>query len=423
MSCTQCHGPTRRDFLKTGLLGGIAVGGFSPLFLNRLAHAMPQDPSIRPSPDRILVVLQFSGGNDGLSTVVPFGHDAYFKLRPKLAIPKNKVLKINDEIGFAPDCEGIRDLYEDGNLAVIQGAGYPNPNRSHFVSMDYWHTATPGDETTPHGWIGRAMDGADPNLKTRNAVVRLGTGRNLAVEGKLHRPLSFKRADTFRWVGPADGEKAFESMNASKKDSDGGKKDTLDFIATIAADASATSKVIRRTVAAYRTPVTYPGTLGGPNPLSLDLRTVAALIDQGFPAHVYYVSLGGFDTHFNQASAHTNLMKQWSSAVKAFWTDLKRLKQDRRVVIMTFSEFGRRTAENYSKGTDHGVAGPMFVYGSPVVGGVYGKHPSLTDLDKGDLKMSVDFRRVYATILKDWLRMDPGKTLKGEWETLPLFTA
>ena len=161
---------------------------------------------------------------------------------------------------------------------------------------------------------------------------------------------------------------------------------TLDFIATVAAEASETSKVIRRIVADYRTPVRYPATFGAPNPLVKDLQTVAALIQGGFPAQVYYLALGGFDTHFNQAAVQPKLMTQWGGAVKAFWTDLKRQKLDHRVVILTFSEFGRRTAENYSKGTDHGAAGPMFVYGTPVKGGIYGKHPSLTDLDQGDLK-------------------------------------
>jgi uncharacterized protein (DUF1501 family) len=399
----------RRQFMGITSAGGLALASGVPSVFGRLSHAAPRES------DRILVVFQFSGGNDGLSTVVPHGVDEYYKARPKLAIPKNQVLSIDETIGIVKTAAPFREMYEQGNATIVQAVGYPNPNRSHFVSMDYWHTAVNSGPVPSTGWIGRTVDSLDPDGDQTRAILHIGTARNLAVEGSHHRPISFREANKFGWAGPKDGEPAFERMNRQEKERGGG---TLDFIRATAVDAVGASKQIRRTVNDYRTPVKWPAGPGGPTKAATDLRTVAALINADFPARVYYVSQGGFDTHFGQRNAHPGLMTEWSAAVKAFHDDLIRLKQDHRVLMLTFSEFGRRVKENFSQGTDHGVAGPVFLYGTPVAGGVIGDHPSLTDLDKGDLKSATDFRTIYAGIARDWMEVDPGSVIGKEFEPL-----
>lgn len=403
---------SRRNFLRATAGGGFALAANVPSFLGQLCAAAPKEN------DRILVVFQFSGGNDGLSTVVPHGIDDYYKARPKLAIPKNQVLTIDDSIGIVKTAAAFKEMYDEGNATIIQGVGYPNPNRSHFVSMDYWHTGVNAGPVPPTGWIGRTVDALDPNGNETRAILHIGTARNLAVEGAKHRPISFREADNFGWAGPKDGQKAFERMNKQET----GGVGPLDFIRKTAVDAVAASKQIRRAVNDYRTPIKWPTGPGGPRKAAKDLRTVAALINSGFPARVYYISQGGFDTHFGQKNAHPGLMAEWSQSVKAFHDDMVRLKQDHRVLMLTFSEFGRRVRENFSQGTDHGVAGPVFAYGTPVKGGVIGNHPSLTDLDKGDLKPATDFRNVYAGVARDWMGVDPANVIGQEFRPISLLS-
>lgn len=359
-------------------------------------------------------LFQFSGGNDGMSTIVPHGFDEYYKSRPKLSIPKNQVLKLNDQVGIVESAKPFKQMYDDGNATIIQGVGYPNPNRSHFVSMDYWHTGVNAGPVPATGWIGRTMDQIDPDGDQTRSILHIGTSRNLAVEGRRHRPISFREAKNFGWAGPKDGEKAFEQMiRDSKKDAG-----PLSFIRRTAVDAVAASKQIRMAVHDYKTPVEWPVGPRGPTVASRDLRTVAALINSDFPARVCYVSQGGYDTHFGQKNSHPGLMAEWSQAAKAFHDDLVRLKQDHRVLMLTFSEFGRRVKENFSQGTDHGVAGPVFLYGSPVKGDIVGEHPSLTELDNGDLKSAIDFRSIYAGIARDWMGVDPAKVVEEKVEPL-----
>ncbi len=403
-----CSSKNRRDFLRVTTAGSLAFASGMPSVLGDLANAVP------PESDRILVVFQFSGGNDGLSTVVPHGMDGYYKARPRLAIPKQQVLAINDTISIVETAAPFKELFDEGNATIVQAVGYPNPNRSHFVSMDYWHTGVNAGPVPSTGWIGRTMDALDPGGEQTRAILHIGTARNLAVEGAKHRPISFREADNFGWAGPKDSEPAFERMNRQMKGGSG----PLDFIRNTAVDAVAASKQIRRAVSDYRTPVKWPIGPGGPTKAATDLRTVAALINADFPARVYYVSQGGFDTHFGQKNAHPGLMKEWSQAVKAFHDDLVRLNQDHRVLMLTFSEFGRRVKENFSQGTDHGVAGPVFLYGTPVAGGVIGDHPSLTDLDKGDLKPATDFRTIYAGIAHDWMKVGPATVIGEEFKPL-----
>ncbi len=397
----------RRDFLRCAATGGLALGASMPGVLGRLSRAAEKDS------DRILVVFQFSGGNDGLSTVVPYAMDDYYRARPRLAIPKEQVLPINDTIGITKTAAPFKEMFDEGHATIVQGVGYPNPNRSHFVSMDYWHTGVNAGPVPPTGWLGRTLDSLDPDGDETRSILHIGTARNRAVEGSRHRPISFRDAANFGWAGPKDGEPVFERMNRPES----GGRGPLDFIRKTAVDAVGASRQIRSAVADYRTPVRWPTGPGGPTQSATNLRTVAALINSGFPARVYYVSQGGFDTHFGQKNAHPGLMTEWSQAVKAFHEDLVRLKQDHRVLMFTFSEFGRRVKENFSQGTDHGVAGPVFLYGTPVAGGVIGEHPSLSDLDKGDLRSAVDFRTIYAGIARDWMQADHRKVV-GNFEPL-----
>lgn len=404
--------PSRREFIQMAGAGSVALGAGLPAALGQLSCAADQDS------DRILVVFQFSGGNDGLSTVVPHGIDEYYESRPRLAIPSEQVLAIDDTIGIVETAAPFKEMFDEGNATIIQGVGYPNPNRSHFVSMDYWHTAVNSGPVPATGWIGRSLDQIDPAGEQTRAILHIGTARNLAVEGEHHRPISFRDANRFGWAGPADGEQSFEAMN--RQESGGGE--ALDLIRRTAVDAVGASQQIRRAVSNYQTSVEWPSGPAGPTQAATDLRTVAALINADFPARVYYVSQGGYDTHFGQRNTHPNLLTEWSESVKAFHEDLVRMKQDERVLMLTFSEFGRRVRENFSQGTDHGVAGPAFVYGTPVAGGVVGDHPSLTDLEGGDLKYSIDFRSIYAGIARDWMEVDPTAVVGGDFSPLALIS-
>ncbi len=398
----------RRAFLKKSLLFGLAAG--VPVFLDRTSQALARglDPrALDGRPDRILVMLQLSGGNDGLNTVVPFADSAYYAARPALAIKEADVLRLGDHVGLHPKLTGLSNLWKDGTLAVIQGVSYPNPNRSHFESMDIWHSADAEGRVVQHGWIGRLADRSFGPAGDPETLVAIGKSVPRAMQGPTHKPVAFEDPAGYRWVGRPDQEDPFEKMMA-KAESD---QSHLDFLRQVATDARTSSERIRKAAASYKSKAEYPT---GRN-LGASLRTVASLIAGGLPTRVYYVSMGGFDTHVQQRQRHEQLMNEFSTGLSAFLADLRAQNLDRNVLVCVFSEFGRRVAENGSAGTDHGVAGPMFLAGAPVKGGLYGKHPSLTDLAKGDLKMEVDFRSVYATVIDGWLKADAGAVLGRDW--------
>lgn len=425
---------TRRQFLHRGLTLASAAATV-PWFLNNSVLGMsapaPGMSSIPGVPeDHILVVIQLSGGNDGLNTVVPFGMDAYYKARPGIAIPADRVLKLDkaDGVGLHPNLAGIKDLFDDGRCAIIQGVGYPNPNRSHFKSMDIWHTAD--TSATGEGWLGRYFDaeccgygkgeGGRPDAQT-NSMPAIALGRNapLAMEGQRVKPIAFETEDLFRWVGqdvhPALGD-PYLAIQRRGADAAAGE-DNATFLMRTALDAQVSSDLIRKAVRT-RPLVQYPG-----SELGRQLSMVASMIRAGLPTRVYYVQLGGFDTHAGQGGAqgrHAGLLNQLAQAVKAFYADLRAQENDGRVLTMSFSEFGRRVAQNASQGTDHGTAAPMFLFGPMVRPGVIGEHPSLTDLDDGDLKYRIDFRTVYAGILEGWLKADSKKILEGTFKPLPV---
>jgi uncharacterized protein (DUF1501 family) len=397
---------------------GLGVGAGLPLILNRTSAALAaqalQGTSIEKHPNRILVVVELSGGNDGLNTVVPFGDAAYYRARPKLGITEQETIKIADGYGFHPSMVGFERLYKDGRLAVVHGCGYDHPSLSHFSSMGFWHTGVPnGGETL--GWLGRLAD-RTYDAHTRNMIVNLGTSQSLAVRSEQHSPLVFDDPSRFRREGSDDEKHALAEMSRARTTGNA----TLDFLTSTAQNATESSDLVRRAASTYRTSVDY-GQGGG---LAGNLQRVAALIAAEMPTRLYYVTYAGnsFDTHVQQADLHTRLLMYTADAVHGFMDDMKRLGRADDVAMMIFTEFGRRVEENGSLGTDHGTATPMFVVGTGIRGGFHGRHPSLTDLDDGNMKMTTDFRRVYATMIKEWLGYDRTElVLKGTFEPLGVF--
>ncbi len=430
------HLSTRRVFLSRGLTM-LAAAGTVPAFLDKTVMALAAPDALRQNQEsgkdgKILVVIQLSGGNDGLNTVVPYADDAYQRARPALAKRAADVLRINDHIGLNSQLTPLKDMYDNGQLCIIQGVGYPNPNRSHFRSMDIWHSADPKEEQPTSGWLGRffdnTCDGADPHVG-----VSMGENLPLAMQGDRITPLSFERAEAYRYQGrdrsaylelnkPAAGPATRPAEPSPQIVRPGGRKDTievspaseLDFLTRTAMDAQVSSEKVAR-IMQRRADVNYPNGEFGQS-----LRTIASMIAGEMPTRVYYASLGGFDTHANQSGRHDQLMGQFAAGVKAFWDDLKIQENDGRVLIMTFSEFGRRVDQNASGGTDHGAAAPMFLMGKSLKTGLAGKHPSLTNLDQGDLRYNVDFRQVYATVLENWLDTPSRPILGQPFNPLPI---
>jgi uncharacterized protein (DUF1501 family) len=322
------------------------------------------------------------------------------------------------------------DLYERGSMSIVQAVGYPNPNRSHFRATDIWESAQPEREQPGSGWLGRYFDnacsGADPH-----AGINIGDTHPLAMQGERVTPLSFERPEGYRYKGPdrdryallnglkdGAGQAARVDVKAPGKKAQTTEASQLDFLHRTAMDAQISSDDILRATQNHRPGADYPrGELGE------GLRLVAGMIRGGLPTRVYYVHLGGFDTHANERGRHDRLMESFAGAVSAFWTDLKAQKNDERVLMMTFSEFGRRVAQNASGGTDHGAAAPMFLFGPRVKGGLVGDNPSLTDLDNGDVKHQVDFRSVYATVLQSWLDTPSKPVLGQQFKLLPIVKA
>lgn len=407
---------SRREFLARGLYGlGVGVG--LPIALGRTSAALMaqalQGTSFEKYPERILVVVELSGGNDGLNTIVPYADPAYYRARPALGIPEREVIKAAGGFGFHPSMVGFERLYKDGMLAVVHGCGYDRPSLSHFSSMSYWHSGVPngGD---PFGWMGRLADERyDP--ATRNAIVNLGTSQAPAVRSGRHSPLVFDDPARFRRDGSDEEREVLAALSHPRDTSN----PMLEFLASTAGNAAESSELVREASGNYRTPIDY-----GQGGLSADLRRVAALIAAGMPTRLYYVSYQGnsFDTHVQQADLHGRLLMYTADAVRGFMDDIARIGRGDDVAMMMFTEFGRRVEENGSLGTDHGTATPMFVVGKSLKGGFYGTPPSLTDLDDGNLKMTTDFRRVYATMTDEWLGCeDSQRILKGRFDPFGMF--
>ena len=406
----------RRHFLATGLsgLGAFALG--TP-FLS----AQDSRPS-QKLPKNILVVLQLAGGNDGLSTIVPYADDAYGKARSATRIAEKDVLKIDSYRGFHPNLRGFQELYGDGKLAIVEGAGYPDPVRSHFRAFDIWHAADARGRGLGRGWIGRMLDETFPKSKDPTPVIHVGSKIPFSLLASVHRPIAFTTPAAYKWIGAeADAEALQESAPLcehmeAKKSRAPGRDRALSRLRRVLHEAQASSSRVREATKKYQPKATYPRVR-----LSTSLSTVAALIAGGLSTRVYSLELGGFDTHTNHRPRYNQLMNQVGGALSAFQKDLEAHGVADRVTTLVFSEFGRRVKENASQGLDHGVAGPMFVMGQKVKGGLYGKHPSLTELDRGDLIHTTDFRQVYASIADGWMGGQHEKIFGQKYQTLPLF--
>jgi uncharacterized protein (DUF1501 family) len=368
-----------------------------------------------------LVVVQFTGGNDGVNTVVPYTQQAYYNVRPTLALDKNTVLHLNGDVALHPNMTAIQDLYKNNNVAIVQGVGYPNPNRSHAESMSIWQRASV-DSSANNGWLGRYLDVARSIDSSINAV-NLDTLLWPAVIGEKERAMAIESLDAFK-VNPlskgsaqAQSEAAVKALDSIQCSSCQEYNNLVSAMMEAGLDALTASDIVQQAAASYQTSVQYPK-----NDFSNRLKLAAQIVSSSMKPQVVYLQIGGFDTHANQKNTQANLLKTVSDGISAFYKDMDEKGKINDMLIMTFSEFGRRVKENGSLGTDHGTAEPMFLIGGRVKGGLYGTYPSLSDLDSnGDLKFQVDFRQVYATVLQDWLGADPTEVLSSQFQKLSVF--
>lgn len=385
----------RKEFIQVGSLATAS------LMLPRFLKAF-EAPSFVPPGNKVLVVLQLSGGNDGLNTVIPVRNDLYYKARPRLGIQKEKALMLNDETGLHPALTAFRSLYDDGSLGIINSVGYPNPDRSHFRSMDIWHTASQSNEYWTNGWIGRYLDAQCAGCDKPTQAIEIDDVLSLSMKGTVNKGIAVR--DPRRLYGTAN-EKFFKDV--MKQRGTVGGEQPVDYLYKTMAETLSSADYIFKQSRLHPTNAAYPKT-----GLGNSLKTIASLIFSDINTKVYYVSLGSFDTHINQDGQQQRLFTEMNDAIKAFTDDLKAQGRFNDVLLMSFSEFGRRVAQNASGGTDHGTANNMFLVGGGLKQkGLINPMPDLADLPEGDLKHKVDFKDVYATVLDKWLGADAEKIL------------
>ena len=397
----------RRNFLKNSVASTLAS-----LIPFNLALSNNDKANIS---DKILVVLELSGGNDGLNTIVPYGDDLYYKHRPNLGIKKEDLLIVDDHFGFNPGIVGLERLFKDGQMAIFHGCGYENPSFSHFTSMNYMHTAAPnsGEE---YGWLGRTADNMAPNTY-KNLLINVDKSQSLAVRSENHVPIVFDDPNRFQRQGFDTQKQLLNNIGVSEGQKAVNK--THDFLLQLSAGANDSSSLISSAWNDYKSKVDY-----GIAPTDLD--KIAALIEHDMPSRLYYTSFrdNAFDTHVHQANLHRRLLSYASDAIRGFMEDIDRIGKAEEVILLVMTEFGRRVPENTSLGTDHGAAGPMFIIGKNVKGGHYGTIPDLKNgLDDGDnLKFTTDFRNVYATAIEGWLDINSKNILKKQFDTFDIFS-
>lgn len=391
----------RRDFLKQSTLASSLF--FVPNFVKAFENVSKGDFQHKK-----LVIIQLSGGNDGLNTIIPYRNDIYYKNRPKLSIPKHKVLKITDDLGFHYNLAPLQNLYDQGYLSIINNVGYPNPNRSHFRSTDIWHTASDANENLTSGWVGRYLEKYEKN--PYNAI-ELDDSLSLIMKGEHINGIATKnprilfnntRTPFFNKVLKHQTDEHLSEHN-------------LGYLYKTMIEANSSAEYIYETSKTHKTNLEYPN-----NPFGGQLKTTAEFINSNLDSKVYYVSMGGFDTHANQTNRHNKLLKTYSEAIEVFIKDLKKNDTFKDTLILTFSEFGRRVQQNAAGGTDHGAANNIFLIGENLnKKGFYNDAPNLMNLDKnGDIIHTVDFRSVYATILDKWLQVDDTTILNKSFSKL-----
>jgi len=392
----------RKEFIQIGSLATASL--MLPKFLKAF-----EGRAMVPAGNKVVVILQLSGGNDGLNTVVPFRNDLYYKARPRLGIVKDKALALTDEAGLHPALKGFKELFDDGSLAILNNVGYPNPDRSHFRSMDIWHTASQSTEYWNHGWVGRYLDAQCNGCDKPTQAIEIDDILSLALKGENMKGIAVK--DPRRLYGTAN-EKFFKDIMKNHSDEKG--EQPVDYLYKTMAETLSSADYIFQQSRLHPTNAEYPKT-----DLGNSMKTIASLIFSEINTKVYYVSLGSFDTHIGQEGQQQRLFTEMNDAVKAFVKDLKANGRFNDVMLFTFSEFGRRVAQNASGGTDHGTANNMFlVSGGLKQKGLINDLPDLSDLDEGDLKYKVDFKNVYATVLNKWLKADDKSILGKKFDYL-----
>jgi uncharacterized protein (DUF1501 family) len=411
---------SRRDFLKLGLGTStlLACGGSEPGFLARSAATLAAEA--KPGTGNVLVVVQLDGGNDGLNTVVSYKDDDYRKHRPRLHLAASSLHRIDDHVGLHPGLAGFARLLEAGQLAVVQSVGYPNPNRSHFESMALWHAGHPRPTKGGAGWLARCLDahplahgGDAPALHINDSKLPEALyGSQQSVPSLVNLEQFRRRLGVPAPAGAARQRAALDQMSAEKRGEPGSLLDFVQRNTLLTYTSSARLEGILNGRAAS---TGYPETYG----LARRLKLIAQLIKAGLTTPIYYTQMGGFDTHANQLGTHDNLLRAVGQSLETFLADLHKAGEGKRVLVLVFSEFGRRLAENGSGGTDHGTAAPVFLLGSAVKAGAHGRYPNLRDLDDGgDPRHAIDFRQVYATLLDEWLNCPSAKVLGDKFTPL-----
>lgn len=391
----------RRKFLKQSSLAS------SLFFVPSFVRAFEEVASNKLGYKR-LVIIQLSGGNDGLNTVIPYRNDLYYKERPTLGVQKNNIIKLNDEVGLNPSLIPLKRLYENGHLSIINSVGYPNPIRSHFRSMDIWQTATDSDKYSQSGWLGRYLDyfGKQPY----NAI-EIDESLSLAMKGETMNAIATQDAKALYNLSK---DPYFKNVIKHQNDTHLSEHN-LGYLYKSMISAESSAKYIFETSRTVSSKKEYPN-----NKFAKQLKTTAQFINSGLETKVFYNSLGGFDTHVNQLNSQKRLLSVYAEGIEAFVEDLKENNTFKDTLILTFSEFGRRVKQNASEGTDHGTANNVFIIGDQLKKqGLYNNMASLSNLDdNGDLKFEIDFRTIYATILNKWLEVNDEKVLNKSFKQL-----
>ena len=390
----------RKEFIQAGSLATASL--MLPQFLKAF-----EKPVMVPPGNKVLVVLQLSGGNDGLNTVIPITNDIYYRERPKIGIAKKEAVVLTDEVGLNPALECFKGLYDDGSLSILNSVGYPNPDRSHFRSMDIWQSASNSNEYINSGWLGRYLDAQCKGCDKPTQALEIDDVLSLALKGQDTSGLAFKDP---RRLYSSSNERFYKEINAAHQ----ATEETVDYLYKTMSQTISSADYIFEQSRLHPSSATYPGTELGKN-----LKTISTLIQSDINTKVYYVSLGSFDTHVNQEGQQKRLFTELNDAVKAFTADLKKNNRFQDVLLMTFSEFGRRVSQNASNGTDHGTANNMFfISGGLKQKGLLNALPDLSDLNDGDLKHKVDFKNVYATVLNKWLGTNDKMILGKQYDHL-----
>jgi len=391
----------RKEFLQLGSLATVSF--MVPKFLKAFERVDRVPPG-----NKVMVILQLSGGNDGLNTVIPIRNDIYYRERPRLGVDKAKALALSDEVGLHPALISLKELYDDGSLGILNSVGYPNPDRSHFRSMDIWQTGSGSNEYITTGWVGRYLDAQCHGCDKPTYALEIDDVLSLALKGENSKAIAMK--DPKRLFGTSN-ERFFKDVMKSHKNGD---EETVDYLYKTMSETLSSANYIFEQSRAHPSSADYPKT-----ELGNGLKTIASLIFSDINTKVYYISLGSFDTHVNQENQQQRLFTELSDAVKAFTADLKNNNRFNDVLMFTFSEFGRRVSQNASGGTDHGTANNMFLIGGALKQkGIINPMPDLNDLDEGDLRYKIDFKAVYATVLKNWLDSDDSAILGKKYDHL-----